>query len=110
MINGASPGQYVYLASWKIPADLDAEAALVARGTLDVGGITVGLLSSDNKWIQQQRIRTPGQFQIAMPLEHHTGTTAIISNFVKDPSQITRATVHLELLIRDPPKRRSDGP
>ena len=102
MINGASPRRNYYLASWKIPTDLDAEAVLVARGTLDVGGISVGLLSSDNKWIQQQRIGTPGQFQIALPLEHHTGTTAIISNFVKDPSQITRATVHLELLIHDP--------
>lgn len=102
MINGASAGRYHYLACWKIPADLDTAAALVARGTLDVGGIAIGLLDSNNKWIQQQNITTPGQFQVALSLERHTSAKLIVYNFVKDSSQITRATVHLELLTRDP--------
>lgn len=73
---------------------LDRDAALVARGRLDEGGVVIGLLK-DGRWYGQVSVQQPGEFVVVIPVNESgtfvpTITNAMPSGKQQNKFEITR--------------------
>jgi len=71
LVNGEAKGPFHYLVQFK-NVELPAGTLLVARGRLERGGLSVGLIKND-VWSRQVTIDQPGEFVAVVPVDE-TGT------------------------------------
>src|SRR5262249_5722906 len=60
-MDGTTDSQSAYVMEFK-PVDTPSAAALLVRGRLYEGGITLGLLGQDRQWYRSVTVREPGTF------------------------------------------------
>lgn len=88
-VGGAGP--FMYLARTK-PMALRASARFVAEGTLEQGGLTIGLVQ-EGQWVRQAHIVTPGRFIAVVEVPADGDYSLVIANNLSGGSLINRFVI-----------------
>jgi hypothetical protein len=78
-MDGQTDSQSAYVMEFK-PVDVPPAAALLVRGLLYEGGITLGLLTQDRQWYRSVTVTRPGAFVAVVDITKAGVFTPIITN------------------------------
>jgi hypothetical protein len=78
-MDGTTDSQSAYVMEFK-PVDTPSSSALLVRGRLYEGGITLGLLRQDRQWYRSVTVREPGSFVAVIDITAAGVFTPIITN------------------------------
>jgi hypothetical protein len=84
MMNGEGRAPLSYLLQFR-PVLLETDARLIVQGVLHAGGLTVGILRS-NQWIAQAQILEPGPFLTVLATESPGPASLVVANNLQGAS------------------------
>jgi hypothetical protein len=80
-VDGVADDRGSYLVAW-VPAPLVSRTVVVAEGTLERGGFTVGLVD-DTGWVERVDVQTPGPFRVFVQAPRTGRYQIVVANNVK---------------------------
>ena len=91
IVDGVAENPSAYLVAWK-EAALASHSVIVAEGTLERGGFTIGLTDAAG-WVERIDVQTPGPFRAFVQAPREGRYQVVIANSVKDAANKSRFTV-----------------
>jgi hypothetical protein len=90
-VSGVATGPSAYLVAWK-PKALGARAVVVVEGTIERGGVTIGLTES-SAWVARVDIVAPGAFRAVVQAPHAGDDQLVIASNLTDGSLRNKLTI-----------------
>ena len=100
VVDGVAAESGSYLVAWR-EAPIASKSVLVAEGTLERGGLTVGLVDASG-WVDKIDVRAPGPFRILVQAPHADRYQVIVANNVSGTSLKNHFTISRMAIVDMP--------
>jgi hypothetical protein len=97
IVSGVAAAPSAYLVAWK-PRAVRAAAVVVVEGTIERGGVTVGL-TERSAWVTRVDVATPGAFRAVVQAPHAGDEQLVIASNLADGSLRNALTISRIALV-----------